>query len=77
MWALATFSAKPSDAGGKDASFGLNHVTCIFDYQSILKNLCHGPVCIGTEEMNVTSDLDISLASHFVIKQLVKQKILY
>ena len=57
MWALATFSAKPSDAGGKDASFGLNHVTCNFDYQSILKNLCHGPAGMGTEEMNITKIL--------------------
>ena len=47
IWALATFSVKALDVGGKDASLGLNHVTCNFDNQSFLKSLWHGPVDIG------------------------------
>ena len=54
MWALATFSAKASDVGSKDASFGLNHVICNLDYQSCLKSLCHWPAGICIEELDVT-----------------------
>ena len=47
-------SPKALDFGAKDASFGLNHVTCNFDDQSFLKTLCHVPAGICIEEINIT-----------------------
>ena len=72
MRALATFSAKASDIGDEDASFGLNHVTCNFDDQSPLKSLRYGSAGISIGELDVTNILPESsflvlesLASHF------------